>query len=403
MRLLVAALGFGAISCCAFGQTYSINTFAGGGTECSGADGPATSAGLCIPGGVAADSAGAVYIADTWGDRIRKVSNGAITTVAGNGTSGFSGDNGPASSAQLYHPGAVAFDAAGNMYIADSGNNRIREVSNGAITTVAGGGTAGYGDGVAATAAQLNNPAGVAFEAGALYIVDYGTNRIREVYNGAITTVAGGGTAGLWDGIPATSAELSDPSGVAFDAAGNMYIADSGSGRIRKVSNGAITTVAGSMNSAGFGGDGGPAVSAQLLTPKGVAFDAAGNMYIADSGNNRVRKVTSGVITTIAGNGTAGSSGDGGLATGGTLNQPSGIALDSAGNVYVASGSIRVLTPSANSCLASAAPLFWSTSYLGGTGTIAIQIGSSCAWTVQNARRGLQFPALREPVPAASR
>src|ERR1019366_9345320 len=214
-------------------------------------------------------------------NRIRKVSNGVITTVAGNGTSGNIGDNGPATGAQLNYPTGVAVDSAGNLYIADQYNHRIRKVSNGVITTVAGSGTAGFsGDNGPATSAQLYYPAGVAVDAaGNLYIADQYNHRIRKVSNGVITTVAGSGTAGFsGDNGPATSAQLSGPGGVAADSAGNLYIADTSNYRIRKVSNGVITTAAGG----GSGGDNGPATSAQLNYPAGVAVDSAGNLYIAD-------------------------------------------------------------------------------------------------------------------------
>ena len=215
----------------------------------------------------------------------------------------------------------MAVDASGNLYIADTGNNRIRKVSaTGIITTVAGNGSAGYsGDGGPATSAQLDGPEGVAVDgSGNLYIADTCNNRIRKVSaTGIITTVAGNGSAGYsGDGGPATSAQLSLPAGVAVDGSGNLYIADSGNNRIRKVSaTGIITTVAGN-GSPGYSGDGGPATSAQLNQPAGVAVDASGNLYIADSSNNRIRKVSAtGIITTVAGNGFDGYSGDGGPAT----------------------------------------------------------------------------------------
>ncbi|HMD69739.1 MAG TPA: hypothetical protein VKF41_00265 [Bryobacteraceae bacterium] len=285
------------------------------------------------PKGVAVDSAGNLYIADTENSLIRKVANGVISTVAGSGGPGFSGDNGPATSAQLFFPGGVAVDSAGNLYIADSANNRIRKVSNGVITTVAGNGTQGFsGDNGLATSAELNFPAGVAVDsAGNLYIPEPYNNRIRKVSNGVITSVVGNSLSG--DNGPATSAQLSSPNAVAWDSAGNLYIADSG--RIRKVSNGVITTVAG-IGTFGFSGDNGPATSAQLNYPGSVAVDPAGNLYIADTGNHRIRKVSGGVITTVAGNGTMGFSGDNGPATSAHLNYPRGVAVDSAGNLYIA-------------------------------------------------------------------
>ena len=317
----------------------AITTVAGGGSPL-GDNGPATGGWLGLPSGVAVDSAGNLYITDLDNNRVRKVSNGVITTVAGNGTYGFSGDNGPATSAQLYGPEGVAVDNAGNLYIADTYNERIRKVSNGVITTVAGNGVCcGFsGDNGLATRAQLNGPWGAAVDsAGNLYIADYSNNRIRKVVNGVITTVAGDGTCCFsGDNGPATSAQLYDPEGAAVDSAGNLYIADSLNYRIRKVVNGVITTVAGN-GTPGFGGDNGPATSARLNQPHGVAVDSAGNLYIADTGNNRIRKVTNGAITTVAGNGVCcGFSGDNGPAASAQLNSPNGVAVDSAGNLYIA-------------------------------------------------------------------
>ena len=315
-----------------------ITTVAGNGTPgFSGDNGPATSAQLSGPWGVAVDSAGNLYIADTYNSRIRKVTNGAITTVAGNGTQSFSGDNGPATSAQLYGSHGVAAGPDGSVYIADSSNNRIRKVSNSVITTVAGTGTAGFsGDNGPAISAQLTDPEGVAVDsAGNLYIADTGYSRVRKVANGVITTVAGGG-ATLGDNGPATSAQLYSPKGVAVDSAGNLYIADTYNQRIRKVSNGVITTVAGTGTHGPSSGDNSPATSASLFSPTGVAVDSAGNLYIADTGNSRVRKVSNGVITTVAGTGGYGFSGDNGLATSAEVFNPEGIAVDAAGNLSIA-------------------------------------------------------------------
>ncbi len=243
-------------------------------------------AALNQPYGVTPDSAGNLYIADDQNNRIRKVSGGTITTVAGIGTMGFSGDGGPATSALLYIPHGVAADSAGNLYIADTGNLRVRKVSGGTITTVAGNGTVSFsGDGGPATSASINIPYGVAVDsAGNLYIADTGNNRIRKVSGGTITTVAGNGTASFsGDGGPATSASINEPWAVAVDSAGNLYIADYANNRIRKVSGGTITTVAGN-GVVGFSGDGGPATNALLGYPEGVAVDSAGNLYISDSG-----------------------------------------------------------------------------------------------------------------------
>ncbi|MBF0567445.1 MAG: Ig-like domain repeat protein [Nitrospirae bacterium] len=309
-----------------------------------------------------------------------------ISTVAGNGTYGYSGDGGLATSAKLNNPDGVALDSAGNLYIADNGNSRIRIVAAasgtyfgqamtaGDIYTVAGNGTQGYsGDGGLATSAKLNNPDGVALDsAGNLYIADNGNSRIRIVAAasgtyfgqamtaGDIYTVAGNGTQGYsGDGGLATSAKLNNPDGVALDSAGNLYIADNGNSRIRIVAAasgtyfgqamtaGDIYTVAGN-GTQGYSGDGGLATSAKLNNPDGVALDSAGNLYIADNGNSRIRIVaaasgtyfgqamTAGDIYTVAGNGTQGYSGDGGLATSAELYTPVGVALDSVGNLYIA-------------------------------------------------------------------
>ncbi len=317
--------------------TGVLTVVAGNGTPgFSGDNGPATLAQLDYPYGVAVDSAGNLYIADFLNNRIRKVTNGVITTFAGSGMIGFGGDNGPATSARIWHPEAVAVDAAGNLYITDVLNERIRKVSNGVITTLAGNGTAGYGgDNGPATSAQLNQPIGITVDsAGNVYFAERGNEVVRKVANGVITTVAGNGTAGYsGDGGPATSAQLNYPYGVTVDSAGNLYVAEVSNRRIRRVSGGTISTVAGT-GTAGFSGDGGPATSAQLGQPYDVAVDSAGNLYIADAGNDRIRKVSAGTITTVAGNGMPGFSGDGGPPTSAQLNSPYGVAIDSAGSVY---------------------------------------------------------------------
>ncbi len=276
-----------------------------------------------------------------------------ITTVAGNGEPGFSGDGGPATAAKIYAPAALAFDVQGNMYIADPGdpnpNDRVRKVTpGGTITTFAGGGDVpgpGIGDGGPATLAELNVPEGVAVDgAGNVYIADRNNGRIRKVNTaGIITTFAGGGNPippDVGDGGPATSARVALPDGVAVDGSGNVYIADRDQMRVRKVNAaGIITTIAGN-GTQGDGGDGGPATSAQLRFPHGLAVDALGNVYIADYANQRVRKVsTAGIITTVAGTGAICSPnfvcGDGGPATSATLQSPTGVALDAQGSLYI--------------------------------------------------------------------
>ncbi|MFE7121934.1 NHL repeat-containing protein, partial [Streptomyces sp. NPDC057654] len=275
--------------------------------------------------------------------RIRKVApNGNITTVAGTGAAGYVSDGGPALATPLNYPIGVAVDDAGSVYIADQNNHRVRKVApNGIITTVAGNGNAGYiSDGGPALATPLFHPSGVAVDrAGNLYIADRHNHRIRKVTpNGNITTVAGNGTAGyVSDGGPAIATRLYYPAGVTVDGGGNLYIADQYNHRIRKVTpNGIITTVAGN-GTAGYISDGGPALATRLHYPWGVTVDEGGSLYIGDQHNHRVRKVTSdGIITTVAGTGTAGYVDDGGPAMTTRLYNPSGVALDRAGNLYVA-------------------------------------------------------------------
>jgi sugar lactone lactonase YvrE len=252
-----------------------------------------------------------------------------ISTVAGTGIAGFSGDSGPATGADLRFPAAIWKTASGNLYIADSINHRVRLVApDGTIRTVAGDGESGYrGDDASATAARISSAYGVAADsAGNIYIADTLNSVVRRVSStGTITTFAGTGLRGFsGDGGPARDALLSNPTGLALDAAGNLYIADTGNSRIRKIgTDGRISTVAGSFTES-FGGDGHPATEASLNRPAAVAVDAAGNLYIADTVNHRVRKVGSdGIIQTIAGSGnTAGFGGDGGPATQAVLSYP---------------------------------------------------------------------------------
>ena len=320
--------------------TGTITTIAGTEHGFSGDGGPAAEAQIGSPYGVAVDGAGNVYIADSFNQRIRKVdTTGTITTIAGTGERGFSGDGGPAAETQLNLPYGVVVDGAGNLYIGDLYNDRIRKVdTTGKITTIAGTGESGFsGDGGPAAEAQLSDPTGVAMDgAGNLYIADTENHRIRKVDSmGTITTIAGTGERG--DGGPAAEVQLSDPTGVAMDGAGNLYIAERDNHRIRKVNSaGTITTIAGT-GVLSFGGDGGPAAGAQLGSPTGVAMDGAGNLYIADTENHRIRKVDStGTITTIAGTGEYGFGGDGGPAAEAQLSFPAGVAVDGAGNLYIA-------------------------------------------------------------------
>jgi sugar lactone lactonase YvrE len=297
----------------------------------SGDGGAATSALLHLPRDVAVDAAGNVFIADTYNHRIRRVSpTGTMTTVAGNGTSGFSGDGGTATSSQLRFPEGVWVDGSGNLYIADSGNDRVRLVNtSGIIATVAGNGTAGFsGDGGPATAARLNDPKDMTTDAaGNLFIADNENHRIRRVsVAGTISTFAGNGIEGYaGDGGAATSARLNDPTGVAFNTgSGNLYIADTDNNRIRQVSStGTITTYVGS----GTAGDSNhPQLSkSQINSPERMSF-GSGGLFFADTDNHKVKFVTS-AISTVAGNGAPGFSGDGGSATSAQLDEPTGVAF----------------------------------------------------------------------------
>jgi trimeric autotransporter adhesin len=341
-----------------------INTIAGTGLMgFSGDGGLATAATFSFPTSATADNFGNVYISDHYNNRIRKINaSGIITTIAGTGAQGFSGDGGPALSAQLYFPMGLAIDGSGNIYIADYWNHRIRKINtSGIITTVAGNGVAGFsGDGGLATSAKLNSPSKIAVDfAGNLYIADTWNHRIRKVNaSGIITTIVGTGPGFSGDGGPATLAKIEVPQGVAVDAMGNIYIGDTYNMRVRKIDPfGIITTIAGSSPFNGYGGDGGPAAAALLDNPNGVAVDASGNIYIADNQNHCIRRVNPmGVISTYAGlGGTAsnGFSGDGGPGNLAQLNSPPDISVDAACNLYIAdtnNGRIRKITIEPASC-----------------------------------------------------
>lgn len=311
----------------------------------SGDGGAATAATLASPSAVAYDASGNLYIADANNHAIRKVlaSNGTITTIAGTSIEGFSGDGGAATSADLDTPTGVAVDASGNVYIADSHNNRIREVSGGTITTIAGTGAAGFGgDGGAATAALLALPSAIAVDTnGNIYIADTNNQRIRKVSGGTILTIAGTGEQNYTgDGAAGTSAALDSPTGVAVDASGNVYIADRHNQRIRELSvSGIITTLVGSgapSFAGGFSGDGASATAAMLAKPTGVSIDASGNVYIADTNNQRIRQVGNGTIASVAGTGDQGFGGDGSAATTAVLNAPKSAGADAFGNLSIA-------------------------------------------------------------------
>ncbi len=395
-------------------SSYIIQTVAG--SDNSGDGGQALSAALSQPEGIAVDGLGNVYFADAAVSRVRKIAkDGSIQIIAGTGVAGFAGDGGPATSALLNQPYGLALDAAGNLYIADLGNARVRKVgTDGIIQTVAGGGllpATSTGQGGPATSAQLAQPRNVAFDAsGSLYISDFGANQLYQLAsNGILSLVAGTGKAGFSGvGTSALLAQLNAPAGLTVDPTGAIYFADSGNNRVRKVYNGVIitvfntpgptgvaldstgmlwvaaasyfgsliqqtagiasardvalgragdiyitsgvfvmeipsggivTTIAGSGTTPNFAGDGGPATAAQLNFPSGIAVDSSGNWYIADTSNNRIRKVTpAGVISTIAGTGAPSE-----------LNSPRAVAVDSSNNLYIAdtgNNVVRMLTPS---------------------------------------------------------
>lgn len=309
---------------------------------------------LQAPVGLTFDDMGNLYLAEQLGKRVRRVSSqGIISTFAGGGATQL-GDGGPAELARLFDPVALAFDSLAGIRIADALGSRVRAVDfSGIIRTVAGDGEYGYaGDNAAAATARLNKPAGVAFDrAGLLYIADTINNRVRRVNaDGSMSTFAGSGVRGYYgDGGNARQAHLSLPQGLAFDLLGNLYIADAGNNAIRKVTpQGVISTIAGS-GLKGFGGDNGPALQAALNGPSAVAVDGLGALYIADRFNHRIRRVASdGIMVTIAGNGMGGFDGDGGAATAARLNNPAGVAVDSRGHVYIAdtdNNRVRRLVP----------------------------------------------------------
>ncbi len=307
-----------------------ITTVAGNGTlGYSGDNGPATSAKLDIPSDMAIDSAGNVYIVDRGNNVVRKVDpSGVITTFAGNGTMGYAGDGGPATAAELFLPVTIAVDSSNNVYIGDMGSNGIRKVST---------------SGTISTFVTFEEASGLAFDSsGNLYVTDHNNFIYKLSPSGTRTTNVNAGNGFAGDGGPALTAKINFPNGIAVDKAGNIYFADSGNNRIRKIdTSGIITTVAGS-GSPGFTGDGGPATAAKLGigltdTTQGVAVDSAGNLYFTDNQNNRVRKVdTTGIITTVAGNGNLLNLGDGGPPASAGLTQPNSVKFDSAGNLYIA-------------------------------------------------------------------
>ena len=322
---------------------------------CCGDGGAATLAEFAQTPSVTIDGSGNLFITDFFGAQIRKVNtSGIVTTIAGLAGSGYTGDGGPASAAYLGAPDYIISDGAGNLYFSDLSNSLVRKINtSGVITTVAGvvGAGGSTGDGGPATAAAVNQPSGLALDgAGNLYICEYSL-RVRKVNtSGIISTVAGSGVYGYsGDGGPATAAKFKNPTAIAIDGSGNLFIADEYNNAIRKVNTaGIITTIAGN-GTQGFAGDGGPASAALFNSPIDIKFDAAGNLFIADRDNERIRKIsTAGVVSTVAGDGSRGYTGDGGAATAATLWAPEGVAFDAAGNLYIGDDSnsvIRKVTP----------------------------------------------------------
>ena len=383
----------------------TISTVAGRGDRgYSGDGGPATASALGSPRGIAADSSGNIYIADAGNHRVRRVApSGTISTVAGTGDGGYSGDGGLATEARLRYPTGVAVDSSGTLYVADMGNFRVRRIDvSGRISTAAyyhRGGTSEFsalfrssgvavdsagrlyvsevwnhrvhridtsgnlsrvvgvaavergGDGGPAVKAELYQPHGLAFDqAGNLYVAESGNHRVRRIDpSGIISTVGGTGANGHgWDGLPALEPALSSPSGVAVDMSGNLFVADGSNHRVIRIDpSGIVSTVAGN-GMVGYDGDGGPADRYSLNRPSGVAVDSSGNLYVADSRNNRIRKIDpSGTILTVAG-GRRGELGDGGPADRAALRRPSDVAVDSSGNLFIAdtgNGVVRRVNP----------------------------------------------------------
>jgi len=328
-------------------DAQTIVTIAGNGTNANtGDNGPATSATISQAGGIAIDRRGSLYVALPNAHIVRKVdTSGIITTFAGNGIAGASGDNGPATTATINFPACVAADLHGNIYIADCYANNIRKVdTNGIITTIAGTGLSPYnGDGIPATAANIFYPIGVHVDSiGEILIGERDNFRVRKVDTfGIIHTIAGTGIAGYTgDGFPATDVKIV-PNMVTMDRHGNVYIGEAYNHSTRKINtSGIISTIAGGLG-AGFSGDGGPATAAMQYGPNQLEVDARGNIYIEEITSNRVRKIdTGGIRTTVAGTGPVGTGsgsygGDGGPATAANLNSPWGLALDAHGNIYI--------------------------------------------------------------------
>ena len=383
-----------------WGGAQIITTIAGiGSGPFSGDGGPATSARLAAPSGVAIDKKGNIFIADANNYRIRKIApNGIITTIAGTNSPVYNGDSIPAVMANIDVPRGISLDSIGNLYVADYYGNRIRKIdTSGMISTVAGNGYSGYeGDGGAATEARIHYPTDVHIAPnGDILIADTYNNRIRRVdAGGIITTIAGNGTSETdygfsGDGGPATAARLHFPCGVVADKQGNVFFSDQHNHRIRKIDpSGIITTIAGNGNggygsngSVGTDGDNIPAIQAKLYFPTDITIDSAGNLIVADYQNNRVRKINpNGIITTVAGQGYFGFGGDGGPALKADVNIPAGVAVLGRDTILIADcGNHRVRkTPSQPVRLC-----------IGGTATLVSNVGGSFFQWQQNPGTGV--------------
>lgn len=384
---------FIAIIFSAIASAQNISTIAGTGVAGNTGDGgPATAATLDQPTSVAADGSGNIYIAS--GNVIRKINtSGTISTIAGIGAAGYSGDGGPATAARLNNPMGLALDALGNLYFADRFNNRVRVVStSGIIATILGNGAyTSTGDGGLATAATCGWPADVAIDAaGNIFIADEGGERIRKIdVGGIINTIAGSGCMGCGafsgDGGPAALARFDAPVGIAVDGPGNVYISDYYNNRIRFINTSSIMNTYVGTGAGVYGGDGGPAAAAMVHNTWAVRTDAAGNLYIADQANNRIRMVnSSGVITTIAGDGTAGYGGDGGPATAAKINQPTAAVTDADGNIYIADFANNVVRK-INMCTPPiAAPITGLSTVCQGAGTTLSDITPGGVWLSTN-------------------